>query len=163
MISIKKMSATSSSSCSFPILHVERLHPDAQLPSRGTPESAGLDVHTPAPFSIGPGERLCVPLGIRIHLPVGTWGHLLPRSGLALKKGIHVGAGVIDSDYRGELMALLFNLSDVPAHFAAGDRVAQLVVQSYQVITPFWVTGIVDDDEDGAHRRGTGGFGSTGN
>jgi dUTP pyrophosphatase len=85
-----------------------------------------------------------------------TFGHILPRSGLSLKNGIHIGAGVIDSDYRGNLGVLLFNLSNEHFYFSRGDRIAQLVVKKYEKVE---VEEVFDSTTT---ERGSGGFGSTG-
>jgi dUTP pyrophosphatase len=88
-------------------------------------------------------------------LPVQTFGHILPRSGLALKNGIHVGAGVIDQDYRGNVGVLLFNLGSEPFTIKKGDRIAQMVIKKYESVE------IVEGGLSSSS-RGDGGFGSTG-
>ena len=93
---------------------------------------------------------------IAVEIPKNCYGRVAPRSGLASKHSIHVGAGVIDSDYRGAVSVLLFNLSGEPFVVKTGDRVAQLIVE--RICIPAVI--VVDDLEDTA--RGTGGFGSTG-
>jgi deoxyuridine 5'-triphosphate nucleotidohydrolase len=93
---------------------------------------------------------------IAIAVPLGTYGRVAPRSGLALKHGIDVGAGVIDEDYRGNVGVILFNHSDVDFIVAAGDRVAQLILEKIE--TPD--VEVVDDLSETV--RGGGGFGSTG-
>lgn len=128
----------------------------AFLPKRGSEFAAGLDLYSPVSGSIEPSQRLLVPLDICIELPKGTFGHILPRSGLALKNGIHVGAGVIDEDYRGNVGVLLFNLGNTPFVFKEGDRIAQLVIKSYENI------GLVQKEKLDQSERGNGGFGSTG-
>ena len=137
-------------------MKVRFLSDSAFLPTRGSQYSAGLDLYAPCPGEIKPLERLLVPLDISIELPLGTFGHILPRSGLALKYGIHVGAGVIDSDYRGNLGVLLFNLGDQPFSFKEGDRIAQLVVKTYEHVSIENVDDISDTN------RGENGFGSSG-
>jgi dUTP pyrophosphatase len=138
------------------VLRVTLLSPHAHTPTYGSSEAAGLDVCASADTVIAPFGRALVPTGLAIELPRGTYGHLLPRSGLAVKHGIHVGAGVIDSDYRGEVKALLFNFGDQPFAVRAGDRIAQLVVKSYERVTVA-VSETLSDTE-----RGANGFGSTG-
>ena len=93
-------------------MSVTLLSNSAILPKRGSEFAAGLDLYSPVSGMIEPSQRLLVPLDISIELPKGTFGHILPRSGLALKNGIHVGAGVIDEDYRGNVGVLLFNLGN---------------------------------------------------
>ena len=135
---------------------VRRLNNTSFIPKRGTPFSAGLDLFSPIDAVIMCGERLLVKLDISLELESGTFGHILPRSSLALKNGIHIGAGVIDSDYRGNVGVLLFNLSNEPFRISRGDRIAQLVVKRYEIIEP---EEVFDSSET---ERGMGGFGSTG-
>ena len=137
-------------------MKVRFLSDSAFLPTRGSQYSAGLDLYAPCPGEIKPLERLLVPLDISIELPLGTFGHILPRSGLALKHGIHVGAGVIDEDYRGNLGVLLFNLGDQPFSFNKGDRIAQLVIKQYERVDIEYV------NEMSETYRGNKGFGRSG-
>ena len=137
-------------------MKVRFLSDSAFLPTRGSQYSAGLDLYAPCPGEIKPLERLLVPLDISIELPLGTFGHILPRSGLALKHGIHVGAGVIDEDYRGNLGVLLFNLRDQTFSFNKGDRIAQLVIKQYERVDIEYV------NEMSETYRGNKGFGSSG-
>lgn len=140
------------------VLKVVRLDDNSFIPKRGTEYSAGLDLFSPIDAVILPSERMLIKLNISIELPVGTFGHILPRSGLALKNGIHVGAGVIDSDYRGNVGVLLFNLSDQPFNIFKGDRIAQMVIQKYEILEPEEASVSLSSTD-----RGVGGFGSTGN
>ena len=137
-------------------MNITLLSSDAKLPTRATVGSAGYDLYSPDSGIIQPMERLLIPLHISIQLPVGTYGQIAPRSGLALKYGIQVGAGVIDEDYRGNVGVLLFNVSDKPFEFKKGDRVAQLIVKSYK--SPE-IKQVEQLDES---NRGDGGFGSSG-
>ena len=94
--------------------------------------------------------------GLAFGIPVGNYGRIAPRSGLAAKNSIDVGAGVIDSDYRGEVKVLLFNFSDTDFKIAEGDRIAQMIIEKY-TITALTEVDTLDDTV-----RGEGGFGSTG-
>ena len=132
-----------------------KLSPNAIAPTRGSYLAAGLDLYTPIAGTVLPQQRLLVPLDISIQLPIGTYGHILPRSGLALKHGIHIGAGVVDEDYRGNVSVLLMNLGDQPFTFKEGDRIAQMVIKKYESVNV--IESIVDDSQ-----RGAGGFGSSG-
>jgi dUTP pyrophosphatase len=136
-------------------LPISRLSEHAILPTYGTEYAAGLDLYSPTDDIIQPNTRLLVKLDISIELPVQTFGHILPRSGLALKHGIHVGAGVIDQDYRGNVGVLLFNLGNEPFVVRKGDRIAQMVVKKFESVEV--VEGGVKET-----KRGDGGFGSTG-
>ena len=125
-------------------------------PRRGSALAAGYDLSSSAHCVIPARGRFLVPLSISMAIPRGYYGRIAPRSGLASKHGIDVGAGVVDADYRGELFALLFNHSDEDFTVNRGDRVAQLVIE--RIATPE-VRLVLDHDET---ERGAGGFGSTG-
>lgn len=118
--------------------------------------SAGLDVCSIEDLSIGPRQRVLARTGLAVAIPPGFYGRVAPRSGLAAKNGLDVLAGVIDSDYRGEVCCLLYNTSDEVLSLPAGSKICQLIVE--QIITPEaeWATEL---DETA---RGAGGFGSTG-
>lgn len=130
------------------------------LPAYATAQSAGMDLRANIPESITlhPLERRLIPTGLYIALPEGYEAQVRPRSGLALKHGITVlnSPGTIDSDYRGELMVLLINLSQNPFTVNDGERIAQLVIARHEqaVLT---AVEVLDETE-----RGTGGYGHTG-
>lgn len=130
------------------------------LPAYATAQSAGMDLRANIPESITlqPLERRLIPTGLHIALPEGYEAQVRPRSGLALKHGITVlnSPGTIDSDYRGELMVLLINLSQGPFTVNDGERIAQLVIARHEqaVLT---AVEVLDETE-----RGTGGYGHTG-
>ncbi len=131
------------------------------LPGYATAGSAGMDLRAciDAPVTIDPGQRVKIPTGFAIALPSPDWAaYIFARSGLAIKSGVTIPncVGVIDSDYRGEVIVALVNQSDVPYTVQPGDRVAQLVVMPVVQAR----LRVVDElDETG---RGAGGFGSTG-
>lgn len=130
------------------------------LPQYATPLSAGMDLRAniDAPITLRPLERHLIPTGLFIALPPGYEAQVRPRSGLALKHGITVlnSPGTIDSDYRGELMVLLINLSQNPFTVNDGERIAQLVIARHEqaVLT---AVEVLDETE-----RGAGGYGHTG-
>ena len=131
------------------------------LPSFATPGSAAMDLYAciDEPITLQPRERRLIPNGISIALPGPDYVALVfARSGLASKKGIAManGVGVIDSDYRGPLMAAIINQSDEPYTIAPGDRICQLMI--VPVVQPT-ITVVSELDETA---RGSGGFGSTG-
>ncbi len=138
------------------VLRFKQLDPRATLPKRGSALAAGLDVCSIEDLSVGPKQRVMVRTGLAVAIPSGFYGRIAPRSGLAAKNGLDVLAGVIDSDYRGELCCLLYNTSDEPINLPAGSKICQLIIE--QIITPeaAWAN---DLDETA---RGAGGFGSTG-
>jgi len=141
---------------SIDTLRFKQLDPRAVLPQRGSARSAGLDICSIEDLEIGPRQRVAARTGLAVAIPPGFYGRVAPRSGLAAKNGLDVLAGVIDSDYRGEVRCLLYNTSDETIILPAGNKICQLLVE--QIIMPeaVWAT----DLEDTA--RGAGGFGSTG-
>jgi dUTP pyrophosphatase len=130
------------------------------LPSYATAGSAGADVVAAVEHEmvLAPGERVAVPTGLAVAVPEGWELQVRPRSGLALRSGITVAnaPGTIDSDYRGEVMVILVNLSSEPFTVWRGDRIAQLV------LAPVTRAAFTATDELPETGRGTGGFGSTG-
>ncbi len=140
-------------------LRVRRLDPRAALPTRAHPGDAGLDLRALEAGELAPGERTAVGTGLAVALPPGHAGLVVPRSGLAARHGVTVAnaPGLIDEGYRGELRVLLVNTDRTePFTWAAGDRVAQLVVIA--VATP----DVEEADALDATARDGGGFGSTG-
>jgi deoxyuridine 5'-triphosphate nucleotidohydrolase len=137
-------------------LKVKRLHPAAELPARGSTWAAGADLHCVEAFTLQPGERQAIPTGLALEIPLGFYWRIAPRSGWAAKHGIDTLAGVIDADYRGELLVLLVNLSQEPFTAQAGERIAQFIIERVALCTYAWVEELSQTD------RGAGGFGSTG-
>ena len=142
-------------------LKIKKTDPRAELPVRGSPGSAGLDLRAvlDEPMTLPPGALVSVPTGIAIGLPSpDTVGLVFARSGLAVKHGIGLsnGVGVIDSDYTGEIRVGLINQSAVPYDLHPGERIAQLVVM------PICRPELVEADTLEETERGAGGFGSTG-
>src|SRR5215216_2004667 len=138
------------------VLRFKKLDPRAVLPKRGSALAAGLDVFSIETIELRPKQRITARTGLAVAIPPGFYGRIAPRSGLAAKNGLDVLAGVIDSDYRGEVCCLLYNTADEAIVLPAGSKICQLIVE--QIITPeaAWST---DLDETA---RGAGGFGSTG-
>ena len=137
-------------------LHVHRLTSAAVLPTRGSHQAAGYDLYSVEHKLIARDDRAMVRTGLAIGVPPGTYGRIAPRSGLALRHGIDVGAGVVDADFSGEVGVVLFNHGRSDFAIAPGDRIAQLVVE--RIATP----DVVEVSALGATERGTAGFGSTG-
>ena len=120
----------------IPLL-VKKLSENATLPSKGSPQSAGFDLSASEPTSIPPGGRGIVKTDLSIACPPGTYARIAPRSGLAIKKGIDVGAGVVDADYRGPVGVILFNLdSENVFEVQKGDRIAQLILEKISMGRP---------------------------
>ncbi|KAB5592048.1 Deoxyuridine 5'-triphosphate nucleotidohydrolase [Ceratobasidium theobromae] len=137
-------------------LLIKRLSEKAKLPTRGSKLAAGYDLYSAEQKVIPAGGKALVDTQISIAVPVGTYGRVAPRSGLASKFMIDTGAGVIDADYRGVVFVLLFNHSNEDFKVEEGDRIAQLIIEKIQ--TPE-VMEVQDLEET---LRGAGGFGSTG-
>ncbi|MCR5608186.1 MAG: dUTP diphosphatase [Lachnospiraceae bacterium] len=139
---------------------IKKLKKDAVIPSYGTPYAAGADLYAclEEPVTIKPSETVMIPTGVSMAIPTGCAGLIYARSGLASKKGLAPAnkVGVIDSDYRGEILVALHNHSTKEAVVEGGERVAQLV------ITPYIKALFNETDELDETDRGSNGFGSTG-
>ena len=140
----------------FGVLRVQRLNNNAALPKRGTEGAAGYDLCAAQSCTIPAGGKGLVKTGISIQFPTGLYARIAPRSGLALKRFIDVGAGVVDADYRGEVGVVLFNHGDQDFEVKMGDRIAQLILEKISTPAVEEVSGLDDTV------RGSGGFGSTG-
>ena len=137
------------------VLKVKKLREDAALPERKTPGAVGYDLFSYEEKVLKASERILVSTGVAIELPNGVYGRIAPRSGLALKKGIDIGAGVIDPDYRGEIKILLLNNSKFEYLIKKGDRIAQLIMEKVKI-------GDVEEVEELSEtKRSERGFGST--
>lgn len=139
---------------------VKILREGAYLPTYGSPEAAGADLYAclEAPVTIEPGKTVFLPTGIAMEVPKGCAGLIYARSGLACKRGLAPAnkVGVIDSDYRGEIMVALHNHGAEAQTVAHGERIAQMVITP--VLTPAYEVAEALSDTS----RNTGGFGSTG-
>jgi dUTP pyrophosphatase len=137
------------------MIEFSKLSQEAKIPVRQTEGSAGFDLHATVHLSVWPEEWMPIKTGIAVRIPEGCVGIIKPRSSLAVKHGINVLAGVIDSDYRGELIVVLINHGEDRFDVSAGDRVAQLLVTP--IVTESIEVAWLDDTA-----RGVNGFGSTG-
>jgi len=140
-----------------PTIAVMKLHPAARLPRYSTAGAAGLDLYAclDQPTDVPPGAILLVPTGLAVAIPTGYVGLVRDRSGLAVA-GLHTLAGVIDSDYRGEVKVALHNAAPVARSIHPGDRVAQMLILRCPQVQ------VVELPELPPTERGEGGFGSTG-
>tara|TARA_Y100000004_G_C8866684_1_gene391432 strand:- start:271 stop:759 length:489 start_codon:yes stop_codon:yes gene_type:complete len=159
-------------------IYFRKVRPNAIAPTRAHSWDAGYDLYSCEDISIGPMERKLIPVGIEIEIPTGCYGRIAPRSGLAVRAGIDVLAGVIDCGYRDEVQVVLQNLnlpevlfknpSDKRGHtntalfgdknrhdIVAGDRIAQIIIE--KCYYPAWIEQETLRDQDRS-----GGFGSTG-
>jgi dUTP pyrophosphatase len=131
-------------------------HPDAEVPWKGSLGAAGFDLMSVESVVIPSNGHSLVSTGFALEIPTGYFGRIVARSGLAYLHGLIVGAGIIDSDYRGDIKVLLFNTTGVPADIGVGDRIAQIMIERL-VPVGFSVRGALSSTP-----RGEGGFGSTG-
>ncbi len=137
-------------------LLVKRLSEKAVIPKRGSAEAAGIDLSSAVEAIVPARGKAMIATDLSIAVPLGHYARIAPRSGLAAKNSIDVGAGVVDSDYRGALNVILFNHADVDFAVKQGDRIAQLILEKISFAD---VEEVQDLD---ATVRGAGGFGSTG-
>ena len=140
-------------------LKIKKLNENATTPTYGSDFAAGADLYScEDEITILPGETRLIHTGIVMEIPEGYVGLIYARSGIATKRGLAPAnkVGVIDSDYRGEVMVALHNHSSNPAKIEAKERIAQIV------ITPYLTVNFTEADSLGNSERGSGGFGSTG-
>ncbi|MBQ8503447.1 MAG: dUTP diphosphatase [Clostridia bacterium] len=141
-------------------LRIKKLRENAVLPTYATEFAAGADLYAAIdePVTIAPGETKLIPTGLAFEIPTGFAGFVHARSGLASKRGLAPAnkVGVIDSDYRGEVMTALHNHGKESQTIDPGERIAQMVIAPY-ITANFILSENLDDTE-----RGEGGFGSTG-
>jgi dUTP pyrophosphatase len=144
------------------LISFAKLYDDVIIPTRGTLQSIGLDVHAYfenlGAIKIMPGDRALIKTGLICAIPPLHYLRIAPRSGLAWKSGINVLAGVIDEDYRGEIGVVLHNTDCVPQFIKHGDKIAQLICERATIFAVEEVPLSAMDETE----RGDGGFGSTG-
>lgn len=139
-------------------MRIKLVREGAITPTYATEGSAGADIYSCIDAKIEPNETVMIPTGLAIELPRGLVGLLYPRSGISTKRGLSLinSVGVVDEDYRGEIMVALHNYSTTTQYVNKGERIAQLVIAPY-VQERFYVETVLSATE-----RGNGGFGSTG-
>ena len=143
-------------------MNIKKLSDKAVIPSKGSVGAAGYDLYTTEAYELKPGERKAFKTDIALAIPEGFYGRVAPRSGLAVKHGIDVLAGVIDSDYRGEILVALVNLGDKPVQLPVikdgkETAIAQIIFESCGTVAD----GFNQVDDLTATQRGSGGFGSS--
>ncbi|VDD80665.1 unnamed protein product [Mesocestoides corti] len=139
-----------------PVLRFRKVSQSARAPTRGSEQAAGYDLYSAEDCVVKAKSRALVNTDIQIALPSGCYGRIAPRSGLALKHGIDVGAGVVDQDYRGTIGVVLFNFSDEDFNVKQGDRIAQMICERIFIPT------LEETQNLGETERGSSGYGSTG-
>ena len=141
-------------------MNVQKLRPEAKIPTYGSPDAAGADLYAciSEPVAVLPGQTVKIPTGIAVAIPRGYMGLVFARSSLGTKRGLAPAnkVGVIDSDYRGEIFVFLLNHSSETQTVAPEERVAQLAIVPVRQET-FEETDSLEETQ-----RGQGGFGSTG-
>jgi dUTP pyrophosphatase len=140
-------------------LPFRKLREEAELPAYAKPGDAALDLTSTIDVEVGPGERAMIPTGLAAAIPEGFAGLVLPRSGLAARRGLTLAnaPGLIDSGYRGEITCAVVNLDrEAAVSLRRGDRIAQLLVVPVPLVEPRWAEELPESE------RGEGGFGSTG-
>ena len=141
-------------------MKIKKLNAKAVIPTRGSESAAGYDLYacSDEPIRIGPHETVMINTGIAIAIPEGDFGAIFARSGLASKKGLRPAnaVGVIDADYRGEIIVALHNDTKHCQEVVENERIAQMV------FIPFMAAQFEETEELPGTKRGTGGFGSTG-
>lgn len=140
------------------VLRVKRLSENAVLPVRGSNWAAGYDLASAYDLIIPAHGKALAKTDLAMMIPIGHYGRVAPRSGFSWKKHTDIGAGVIDSDYRGNVGVVIFNHSDEDIAVEKGDRVAQLIIEKISLPEIF----DVGPEELEYTDRGEGGFGSTG-
>ena len=142
------------------MIRIKKLHPNAVIPTYGSLEAAGADIYAclDAAVTIPAGKTVFIPTGLAMEVPKGCAGLIYARSSMGSKRGLAPAnkVGVIDSDYRGQIMVALHNHSQEDQVVNPGERVAQLI------ITPVFTPGFREVDDLSETDRGSGGFGSTG-
>lgn len=141
-------------------LEIKKIRENAHIPVYGTEYAAGADLYAAIQenVSLQPGETKLIPTGLSMAIPTGMVGLIFARSGISIKRGLAPAnkVGVIDSDYRGELMVALYNQSNIEQVIEPEERIAQFILM------PYVKANFVEVEELDDTNRGTGGFGSTG-
>ena len=137
-------------------LKIKLVNNRAKIPTRGSRDAAGFDLYSVEEKILKPGERATVDFGLQIELPRGYFGQICGRSGLARNSGIITGGGIIDNDYRGNIMVILINTSNEAMKIEIGSRVAQLLCVPYLIPVIEEVTSL------SCTERNDSGFGSSG-
>lgn len=137
-------------------LRIQKIDPEAHVPSYAYDGDAGMDIRSIESVAIQPGERQVIRTGLKLAIPEGYAGFVWDKSGLSVKNGLTTLAGLIDSNYRGELQVVLMNLGSEVYEVENGSKIAQLVLMSVGGLE------IEEGDIDDVTDRGEGGFGSSG-
>lgn len=137
-------------------IKIKKITKQAKTPTKGSKDSAGYDLYSAVDIIIQPQSWKLIKTNIALAIPEGFYGHIAPRSGLALKSGIEIMGGIIDSDYRGDVGVILFNKNNKVFAVRNGDRIAQIIIQKHYTVD--WLQTEVLEES----LRAVKGFGSTG-
>jgi len=137
-------------------VYVKLLNEKAEAPTKAHRSDAGYDLYASEDAVVVGRQRTTIKTGVSFDMAEGLAGLIWPRSGLSVKKGIDVLAGVVDSGYRGEVMVCLYNTSDEDVEIKHGDRIAQIIFQEVPLVS------LIQSEELETSQRGSNGFGSTG-
>ncbi len=137
-------------------IKIKKLVPEATLPQIGRVGDAAMDLVACKDYVLAKGEKVLISTGIAMAIPAGFWGNIRDRSGLAAKHGLHTIAGVIDPNYRGEILVAMVNLGSEDYQIKVGDRITQMLIQKFEDIE------IEESSELEETNRGEKGFGSSG-
>ena len=137
-------------------IKIKKLVPDAILPQISRVGDAAMDLVACKDYVLAKGEKVLISTGIAMAIPAGFWGNIRDRSGLAAKHGLHTIAGVIDPNYRGEILVAMVNLGTEDYQIKAGDRIAQMLIQKFEDIE------LEESNDLEETNRGEKGFGSSG-
>ena len=137
-------------------IRIQKTNPEIKIPSYAHSGDAGMDLYSAEDVVIKQGERKIIPTGIKMEIPASYVGLIWDKSGLASKNGLKIMAGVIDSTYRGEIKAVIINLSDREYRIEKNTKIAQMLIQKVESME----IEVVENLEDTL--RGDGGFGSSG-
>ena len=138
-------------------MKIKLIYNNSKIPTKGSKQAAGYDLYSLYDYYVYPHEKTVIKTGVVMEIPTGFYGRIEPRSGLAIRNGIDVLAGIIDSDYRGEISVILYN-TDKERTFSIkmGDRIAQIIFEKHYSFD-FEVVEKLEESQ-----RGDSGFGSTG-
>ena len=142
-------------------LQVKKLSENAKIPTKKNLGDAGYDLYAASEVVVKARDRALVNTDIAISVPVGTYGRIAPRSGLALKSGLDIGGGVVDYSYTGNVGVIVFNFSNEDFTVKKHDRIAQLIIEKIECIPVVEVTQL-ENELNPLDSRGSAGFGSTG-
>ena len=137
-------------------IKIKKLVLEATLPQVSRVGDCAMDLVAAKDYLLNPGEQVLVSTGVAIEIPAGFWGNIRDRSGLAGKHGLHTLAGVIDPNYRGEILVALINLGKEAYQIKSGDRIAQMLIQKFENIEIEEVNNLEESN------RGANNFGSSG-